>query len=400
MALTEPDAGSDLQAVKLRAYQDEEGNWFLRGVKRFITNGCGDILLVLARSESDTAGARGLSLFVCYGDDKVSVRRIEHKLGINGSPTCELQFNDTPAQLIGKRKLGLVRYVMDLMNGARLGIAAQALGIAQAAYEEALKYASKRKQFDKVIRDIPVVTNMLIDMRVLLESNRALLYSTAKWVDLAALLAARVEKLKEQGEPYAAERKRMKEAVGIAALLTPMSKYFLTESANRITYDALQIHGGTGYMKEFNVERHARDARITNIYEGTSQLQILAASGGVTRDVLGDHFAAKEQCTVSADLREAASQLKTIRKLFSEAAEHLEKQDDRSVTEVAAKEMVEMYGFLHMGYLLLDDAEKDERKKLIVNRFSIDALARSRKNFETIVGNQFSDLEHAAEILA
>jgi hypothetical protein len=192
----------------------------------------------------------------------------------------------------------------------------------------------------------------------------------------------------------------MKQAVGIAALLTPMSKYFLTESANRITYDALQIHGGTGYMKEFNVERHARDARITNIYEGTSQLQILAASGGVTRDVLGDHFAAKEKCTVSADLSEAASQLKTIRKLFSEAAEHLEKQDDRSITEVAAKEMVEMYGFLHMGYLLLDDAEKDERKKLIVNRFAIDALARSRKNFETIVGNQFSDLEHAAEILA
>jgi hypothetical protein len=192
----------------------------------------------------------------------------------------------------------------------------------------------------------------------------------------------------------------MKEAVGIAALLTPMAKYFLTESANRVTYDALQIHGGTGYMKEFNVERHARDARITNIYEGTSQLQILAASGGVTRDVLGEHFAAKEKRTVRVDLSDAASQLKTIRKLFSEAAEHVEKQDDRSIADVAAKELVEMYGFLHMGYLLLDDAEIDERKVLIANRFAIDALAKSRKNFETIVGNQFSDLEHAAKILS
>jgi hypothetical protein len=289
---------------------------------------------------------------------------------------------------------------MDLMNGARLGIAAQAMGIAQAAYEEAVKYASNRKQFGRAIRDIPVVTNMLIDMRVVLESNRALLYSTAKWVDLAFHLANRVEKLKEQGEPYAEERKRMKEALGIASLLTPLAKYLLTESANRVTYDALQIHGGTGYMKEFNVERHARDARITNIYEGTSQLQILAASGGVTRDVLGKHFAAKEEHAFRAELSEAASQLKTIRRLFSEATEHVEKQDDRSIAEVSAKELVEMYGFLHMGYLLLDDAEKDERKGLIANRFAIDALARSRKNFETIVGNQFSDLEHAAEILA
>jgi alkylation response protein AidB-like acyl-CoA dehydrogenase len=178
----------------------------------------------------------------------VKIRRIEHKLGIHGSPTCELQFDDTPAQLVGKRKLGLVRYVMDLMNGARLAIAAQAIGIAQAAYEEASKYAKERKQFGAAIADIPPVTNMLIDMRVTLESHRALLYSTARWVDLAELLEGRVEKLKEQGEPYAEDRRRMREATGIAALLTPLTKYFLTESANRITYDALQIHGGTGAL--------------------------------------------------------------------------------------------------------------------------------------------------------
>ena len=182
MALTEPDAGSDLQAVKLEAYQDKDGNWFLRGVKRFITNGNGDILLVLARSEPGTKDGRGLSMFACYGDDTVEVRRIEHKLGINGSPTCELQFKDTPAQLIGKRKFGLIKYVMDLMNGARLGVSAQALGISQAAYEEALSYAKAREQFGKAIYHIPVVSNMLIDMRVALEANRSLLYSTAYWV--------------------------------------------------------------------------------------------------------------------------------------------------------------------------------------------------------------------------
>ena len=191
----------------------------------------------------------------------------------------------------------------------------------------------------------------------------------------------------------------MREATGIAALLTPLTKYFLTESANRITYDALQIHGGTGYMKEFNVERHARDARITSIYEGTSQLQIVAAYGGVIRDVLGPHFAAKEEKSYQSDLKEAADRLKKMRTLFREASAHVEDQEERAISDVAAKELVEMYGFLHMGYLLLEDAEHDERKKLIANRFVVDALAKSRKNFEAIMGNQFCDLERASEIL-
>jgi len=199
MALTEPDAGSDLQSVKLMAYQDESGTWRLKGVKRFITNGCGDVLLVLARSEPGTKDARGLSLFVCYGDDTVVVRRIENKLGIHGSPTCELQFNDTPAQLVGKRRFGLIKYVMDLMNGARLGVSAQALGIAQAAYEEALKYAKERIQFGKPIYNIPAVTNMLIDMRISLEACRSLLYSTSYWVDLKNALEKKIDQLKKEG---------------------------------------------------------------------------------------------------------------------------------------------------------------------------------------------------------
>src|SRR4030067_3521747 len=213
MALTEPDAGSDLQAVKLTAYQDDRGNWFLRGVKRFITNGNGEVLLVLARTEAGTKDARGLSMFVCYGDETVKVRRIEHKLGIHGSPTCELQFNDTPAQLVGQRRFGLLKYVMYLMNRARLGIGAQSLGISQAAYEEALKYAKAREQFGKTIYSIPVVTNMLIDMRVTLEANRALFYSTAQIVDIKEKMEEKIEKLKEEGKPFSEENIRLKKYI-------------------------------------------------------------------------------------------------------------------------------------------------------------------------------------------
>ena len=202
MALTEPDAGSDLQSVKLRAYQNEKGNWFLKGVKRFITNGNGNVLLVLSRSEIGTKDARGLSMFVCYGDETVKIRRIENKLGIHGSPTCELQFNNTPAQLIGNRKFGLIKYVFDLMYRARMGIGAQALGIAQAAYEEALKYARDREQFGKSIYNIPVVTNMLIDMRVMLEADRALFYSSAQTIDLKEKLEVKIERLKKEGKLF------------------------------------------------------------------------------------------------------------------------------------------------------------------------------------------------------
>jgi len=399
MALTEPDAGSDLQAVNLQAYQDEKGNWFLHGVKRFITNGNADIHLVLARSEPGTKDGRGLSMFVCYGGEKLVVRRIEHKLGIHGSPTCELQFNDVPAKLVGRRKFGLIKYVMDLMNGARLGVSAQALGISQAAYEEALSYAKAREQFGKPIYDIPVVTNMLIDMRVTLESNRSLIYETAKWVDRRDKLIERVEHLKAESKAFQEESAKQKEAAKIAALLTPMTKYILTEAANKITYDALQIHGGTGYMKEFNIERLARDARITNIYEGTSQLQIVAAIGGVINDIMAKWFDEKEEKSYKGTLAGLADRLKEIRELFHEGLRFVNDKNDKYFQDVAAKELVDMYSYLYVGYLLLEEAEINTRKVFIANRYIVSASALARKNYEAIKNEQFSDLLHADEIL-
>ncbi|UCD37515.1 MAG: acyl-CoA dehydrogenase family protein [Fidelibacterota bacterium] len=399
MVLTEPDAGSDLQAVRLQAQENEQGEWHLRGVKRFITNGCGDILLVLARSEPGTKDGRGLSLFVCYGDETVKVRRIENKLGIHGSPTCELQFNDTPAQLIGKRKFGLIKYVMDLMNGARLGVAAQALGISQAAYEEALEYAQAREQFGQKIINIPVVTNMLIDMRVTLESDRSLLYSTAQWVDLRERLEEQISRLKDAGKPYEEENRRFKEASRISAVLTPIAKYMLSENANRICYDALQIHGGAGYMKEFTIERLARDARITNIYEGTSQLQIVAATGGVINDVLADEFDRKEKRSYKGVLAKLTDYLKEIRQIFQESLKYVVDKQDKYFQDVAARELVEMYCFIYVGYLLLDEADLDSRKVFTANRYIVSALATARKHAEAIKHEQYSDLLHADKIL-
>ncbi len=399
MALTEPDAGSDLQSVKLQAYQDKNGQWRLRGVKRFITNGNGKILLVLARSEAGTRDGRGLSMFVCYGDEHVKVRRIENKLGIHGSPTCELQFNDAPAQLVGKRRFGLIKYVMDLMNGARLAVSAQALGISQAAYDEALNYAKAREQFGKAIYNIPAVTNMLIDMRVRLESDRSLLYATSQWVDLRDRLEEKVAKLKAEGKDTSETRARLKETIKISDLLTPMTKYFLTEHANKITYDALQIHGGTGYMREFNVERLARDARITNIYEGTSQLQIVAAIGGVLNDILKDFFEEKAKKQYKGILVQLADHLKEMREMFLDALTYVIDKDDKYFQDVAAKELVEMYGYIYVGYLLLDEAEKNSRKIFIAKRYILSAMANCRRNGTAIKNEQFSDLYHADEIL-
>ena len=399
MALTEPDAGSDLQAVNLHAYQNEEGRWFLRGVKRFITNGGGEVLLVLARSEPGTKDGRGLSMFACFGGDTVVVRRIENKLGIHGSPTCELQFNDTPAVLIGKRKLGLIKYVMDLMNSARLGVSAQALGISQAAYEEALAYAKAREQFGQPIYNIPPVTNMLIDMRVTLETNRSLYYDTCKWVDRRSKLELHIERLKNQEKNFQDETDKMKWANKVCNLLNPMTKYILTESSNKITYDALQIHGGAGYMKDFTIERLARDARITNIYEGTSQLQIVAAMGGVIKDILADHFDEKMKKTYKGTLNKLADHLKEIREIFTDCLKYVQDKNDPRYQDVAAKELVDLYSFLYVGFLVLDEAEINRRKIFIANRYITNALANARKSSEAIKNGQFSDLLHADEIL-
>jgi len=282
MVLTEPDAGSDLQAVKLRAFEDGSGNWFLHGVKRFITNGCGDVLLVLARSEPDRAGGLGLSLFVCNRGPTVHIRRLEEKLGIHGSPTCEIFFDNTPCQIIGERQRGLVTYVMSLMNGARIGIAAQSVGIAEAAFRIARDYAASRKQFGVAIERLPAVADMLIDMKIAIEAGRALLYETSCVVDKEIGYDKRLETNppgdKEEARQLKEDSRKYRR---YASMLTPMSKYYCSEMSNTVAYDSIQVLGGSGYMRDYACERHARDARITTIYEGTSQLQIVAAVRGV-----------------------------------------------------------------------------------------------------------------------
>lgn len=399
MALTEPDAGSDLQSVKLQAYQDEKGQWFLRGMKRFITNGNAQVHLVLARSEAGTKDGRGLSMFACYGDETVKVRRIENKLGIHGSPTCELLFNDTPAQLVGQRKFGLIKYVFDLMFRARMGVSAQALGISQAAFEEALMYAKDRVQFGKAIYNIPAVSNLLIDMRVTLESNRSLMYATAKVVDKKERLEEMIHRAKKAGQSTTDLNNELKATNKLANFLTPITKLVCTESANKITYDSLQIHGGTGYMKEFRVERLARDARITNIYEGTSQLQVVAAISGVLNDVLKEYFNEREKKQYAGGLDVLSGHLKEIREILYDLLKYVTGKKDTGFQDVAAKELVELYTYLYVGYLLLDEAEENQKKRFIANRYILNALASSRKNSELIKSETYSDILHLDEIV-
>jgi alkylation response protein AidB-like acyl-CoA dehydrogenase len=399
MALTEPDAGSDLQAVKLTAYQDENGKWFLRGVKRFITNGNGDVLLVLARSEPGTKDARGLSMFVCHRDDTLIVRRIEHKLGIHGSPTCELQFNDTPAQLVGAKRFGLLKYVIYLMNRARIGIGAQSLGIAQQAYEEALKYAKAREQFGKSIYYLPVISNMLIEMKVTIEANRSLYYSTCVWLDKKEKYEDLVDGLKAAKKPFADANEKLKHATKIVSFLTPLSKYFLSESANKISYDSLQIHGGTGYMKEFSVERLTRDARITNIYEGTSQLQVVAATGGAINDIFTEFFDDQEKKEYKGNLIKLLDCLKEMRELYKDCLKYVKDKKDSNFQDVAAKDLVEMYGYIYTGFLLLNEANNIQQKVFTARRYILDSLSKARKNAESIKNELYSDILHADTIL-
>ena len=291
MVLTEPDAGSDLQSVKTSAAQDADGTWRVNGVKRFITNGCGDVLLVLARTEPEFSDGRGLSCLLVEKGPWVKVRRLEHKLGINGSPTCELVFTNAPAKLIGLRKRGLITYVMALMNGARVGIAAQGTGIGEAAYRAAREYAASRKQFGVAIDSFPAVRELLVNMSVDLQAARALAYYCSKCVDLENGLTRKFESLK--GTPEApAVRARMKRYAGFNKMITPFAKYYASEMSMRVANGAVATLGGSGFMKDYPVERYLRDSRITTIYEGTSQLQVIAAiagvTGGLVKEVVAD----------------------------------------------------------------------------------------------------------------
>ena len=360
MILTEPDAGSDLGSVQTRATLDEEsGKWFLDGVKRFATNGCADISLVLARSEAGSSDARGLSLFVVERNESVHIRRIENKLGIHASPTCEVQYNHTPAKLLGKRRYGLMRYAMALMNGARLAVGAQAIGIAEAAYREAYTYATERHQFNQPICNLPPVARMLASMRGEIEAARALTCETAKWVDRVKVYEQLSE---ENSSPDPELRKKLKHVSSLAETLTPLTKYYGSEMGNRVCFQAMQIHGGVGYMREFNVERHFRDVRVTNIYEGTSQLQIVAATGkllGHALDGLLDEWAARDFGDELADLK---ARLVEALEQYKQATDIL-KEKEREVIDYHASDLADMAVYLVNSWLLLEDGKVSERKR-------------------------------------
>lgn len=355
MVLTEPDAGSDLQAVKLRAYQDDKGNWLLHGVKRFITNGCGEVLLVLARSESDRSGGLGLSLFVCVPGPTVHIRRLEDKLGIHGSPTCEIFFDDTPCEIIGERQRGLVTYVMSLMNGARIGIAGQSMGIAEAAYRVARDYASTRKQFGVAIEKLPAVRDMVIDMKIAIEAGRALLYETSRVVDMEIAYARQLENPPQDKAKTKEIKQKSRKYKRFAATLTPMSKYYCSEMCNSVTYDSIQVLGGSGFMRDYPVERHARDARITTIYEGTSQLQIIAAVRGVCSGTAEKFLAELAEMDYDDQVKDLLDTLVEGRELLKNAIPFVKEQGN-DYMDLYGRALVDIAVDLINGYLLCGQA--------------------------------------------
>jgi alkylation response protein AidB-like acyl-CoA dehydrogenase len=356
MVLTEPDAGSDLQAVKLRAFQDDNGNWLLHGVKRFITNGCGDVLLVLARSEQDRSGGLGLSLFVCEPGPKVHIRRLEDKLGIHGSPTCEIFFDNTPCEIIGERQRGLVTYVMSLMNGARIGIAAQSMGIAEAACRIARDYAATRKQFGMAIEKLPAVRDMLIDMKTAIEAGRALLYETSRVVDLEIGYARRLATDPPEDKAEAKQLKQdSRKYRRYASMLTPMSKYYCSEMCNRVAYDSMQVLGGSGYMRDYACERHVRDARITTIYEGTSQLQVVAAVRGVASGTAEKFVAELVEQDYDTEVKDLLEKIAEGRELLKESVAYV-KENGNEYMDLYGRAVVDIAIDLINGCLLSGQA--------------------------------------------
>ena len=397
MVLTEPDAGSDLQAVSTVAFQDNDGNWYLHGVKRFITNGCGDVLLVMARSEPDRSGGLVLSLFVCTQGPTVHIRRLEDKLGIHGSPTCEIFFDNTPCEIIGERQRGLVTYVMALMNGARVGIAAQSMGIAEATYRIARDYAASRKQYGTAIENFPAVRDMVIDMKISIEAGRALLYETTLVVDTAIAYEKKIESgtLDAQAKKQLkAEQRKYKR---FAAMLTPMSKYYCSEMSNTVAYDSIQVLGGSGFMRDYACERHARDARITTIYEGTSQLQVVAAVRGVCSGTAAKLIAEYKQLSYDDNVKD-------LLQILDKGAEQMEKsivfikENGNEYMDLYGRALVDIAIDLINGYLFcgqgctkvdmevpldtVDDSSNNgtismkERKAVVARRFITKNAAR------------------------
>lgn len=357
MDLTEPDAGSDLQSVMLKATQKEDGSWVLNGVKRFITNGDSDIHLVLARSEEGTKDGRGLSMFIYdKRNGGVNVRRIENKMGIKGSPTCELTYKDAPAELVGSRRMGLIKYVMALMNGARLGIAAQSVGLSEAAYREALAYAKERTQFGKAIIEFPAVAEILSVMKAKLDASRALLYACSRFVDIYKAY----DDIAKERKLELDEKKEAKEFSRLADAFTPLAKGMTSEFCNQNAYDSIQIHGGSGFMKDYACERIYRDARITSIYEGTTQLQVVAAIRHVTTGTYLNWI--KEQLAVECkpEDQDTKATLEFIAQQYANAVEAVTGIENPKYVDFMARRLVEMAGYTVMGLLLLDDTTRND----------------------------------------
>ncbi|MDR2562332.1 MAG: acyl-CoA dehydrogenase family protein [Prevotellaceae bacterium] len=390
MDLTEPDAGSDLQAVMLKAtWNEERGIWLLNGVKRFITNGDADIKLVLARSEEGTTDARGLSYFVYdRSHDCVKVRRIENKLGIKGSPTCELVFTNAPAKIVGDRKLGLIKYVMSLMNGARLGVGAQSVGLCEAAYREALKYAGERIQFGKAIINFPAVYEILTLMKAKLQAARSLLYETSRFVDVYKAYGF----LSEDRKLTAEERAEQKEYQKSADFFTPLLKLFSSEYSNQLAYDGLQIHGGSGFMKDYPIERIYRDARITTIYEGTSQLQVVAAIRGVTTGAALAKIRQYEQIPVKSEHEYLRSKLISMTEEYEKAVATVTGVGEPEYVDFQARRMVEMAGHIIISYLLLHDAQRNDDYARSTEVYVKYAAAENKMRYSYIIDFDPKDL--------
>ncbi len=408
MVLTEPDAGSDLLSVQTAAVLDEmTGRWRLRGTKRFITNGCGDVLLVLARSEDPQIyrGGRGLSLFLVEKGARVQIRRVEHKLGIHGSPTCELFLDDADGLLIGRRGYGLTRYVAWLMDAARLSVAAQAVGIAEAAVREATAYASQREQFGEPIRSFPAVADLLVGMRVDLEAARSLLYAASVQMDLDFAFDRHMESLPSDDPrrgDLVHERKRQ---AGALDILTPMVKLYAAEVAQRITSDAIQVLGGNGYMVDYPVERYYRDARITSIYEGTSQIQANTAVPKVLKgslDPMLNQLAQRDR--PSGLLNELAREVDAAREDMEHSLEFVQRkvrgrEKDPAYRDLMARRLVEMAADVLIGYLFLDQAERWERKAVVAEKFIADMRVRTKANRAHVSAGRKLTLDHFDSIV-
>ena len=395
MDLTEPDAGSDLQSVMLKASQKEDGSWVLNGVKRFITNGDSDIHLVLARSEEGSRDGRGLSMFIYdKRNGGVTVRRIENKMGIKGSPTCELVYKDAPCELVGSRRLGLIKYVMALMNGARLGIAAQSVGISEAAYREALAYAKDRRQFGKPIIEFAPVAEILSVMKAKLDASRALLYACSRFVDMYKIY----DDIAKERALTPEEKKEAKYYSKLADAFTPLAKGMTSEFCNQNTYDCIQIHGGSGFMKDYACERLYRDARITSIYEGTTQLQVVAAIRHVTTGTYLNKIHEFEAMEVVPEDEDVKTTLSFMTQQYAAAVEAVMGVKDSSYQDFMARRLVEMAGHIIMSYLLLEDCQRDasvRRSLHVYLKYGQAEVARHADFIENFRPEQISDYLYA-----